>query len=600
MQPNNTTQTQDGMWLPPNASERIVAVSPQLQYANPDDVARLKDSMSDEQALAILTDYLGEHTQLQQHVERPNICSWAERSFYLAPGSSTESHARIAMPIRLFQHQKALLNFFFHHPVYKWVTILFSTVKKSGKTAIGGLVARYFAENSGFYAEVYCMANDEEQARGRIYKAAVDSIQNTPGYDEHKNILLVYRDTNDQLAYIQSDPRLFTQGPIVSELGWRIIDREAQFHPTKSFLRALAHDFRGESGANPTATVWSEIWGLVGEKSRKLWAELTPVPTRESIRFVETYAGYEGESDILMDLWNRCQKEGRRITKDEMPDWPWDEDPPVWINEAAQTCGYIDQGVKARRMPWQTPQYYAQQAHELAADPVSYNRFHFNEWASTISELMPIQLYFNCDITREVRDHAGNLLNEPRHLPPLKPNERMILAIDAAVSNDYCAAALLSRTGARKVGIRDMRVWKPPKGGKIDLTLTVESYIRWCAAKYNIAECCYDSFQMEKMAADLEREYVVNMVVFSQGSDRMVADQELVQCFAERDIEYDTIFTDEEGNDVLEMAIRNAAAEHNKKEDTKLRIIKRSDAAKIDPLIALSMGNHRARYLNLW
>jgi hypothetical protein len=548
-------------------------------------IEQLADEMTNEEAMAILQGFLAPALDTGP-VEHPNICTWAERNYYLAPGSSTESHARIAMPIRLFPHQKALLNFFFHHPSYKWTTILFSTVKKSGKTAVGGLVARYMAENSGYYAEVYCMANDEEQARGRIYKAAIDSIENTPGYDYHRRTL--YEAANIKLNGNTNSKGSNTQNAQLP-IRWRIIDREAQYAPTRSFMRALSNDFRGESGANPTATVWSEIWGLVGEKSRRLWGELTPVPTRPSIRFVETYAGFEGESDILMDVWNRCKKEGRQLTKDEMPDWPYDEDPPVWINEAASTCGYIDQGEKARRMPWQTHAYYAQQAHELAGDPVSMNRFHFNYWASTVSELMPIQWYFNCNITKQ---------NPPRRLPEPRKNQRMILAIDASTTNDYSAAALVYRVGPHKVGIRDIHVWKPSPGHKIDLTNTIEKYIRECAKQYNVIECCFDAYQMHKMATDLSQEHVVNMVEFSQGSDRMKSDQQLVQCFSELDIEYDTIFIDESGEDPLEMAIRNAAAQHDKKEDTKLRIIKRGDKSKIDPLIALSMAVERCLYLD--
>src|SRR5712692_1982500 len=57
------------------------------------------------------------------------------------------------------------------------------------------------------------------------------------------------------------------------------------------------------------------------EASRRLWEELTPVPTRKnSIRFITTYAGYEGESQLLRGLYLRGvdssehpEGQGRRI-----------------------------------------------------------------------------------------------------------------------------------------------------------------------------------------------------------------------------------------------------------------------------------------------
>ena len=47
---------------------------------------------------------------------------------------------------------------------------------------------------------------------------------------------------------------------------------------------------------------WDELWGYTSESSRRLWEALTPVPTRKnSIRFISTYAGFEGESGLLWD-----------------------------------------------------------------------------------------------------------------------------------------------------------------------------------------------------------------------------------------------------------------------------------------------------------
>lgn len=60
---------------------------------------------------------------------------------------------------------------------------------------------------------------------------------------------------------------------------------------------------------------YDELWGSTSESSRRLWDELTPVPTRRnSIRFITTYAGWEGESTLLWDLFKQV------VGRDEHPD----------------------------------------------------------------------------------------------------------------------------------------------------------------------------------------------------------------------------------------------------------------------------------------
>ena len=60
---------------------------------------------------------------------------------------------------------------------------------------------------------------------------------------------------------------------------------------------------------------YDELWGYTSEASTRLWQELTPVPTRKnSIRFITTYAGFEGESKLLWDLYRQV------VSPDEHPE----------------------------------------------------------------------------------------------------------------------------------------------------------------------------------------------------------------------------------------------------------------------------------------
>jgi len=52
--------------------------------------------------------------------------------------------------------------------------------------------------------------------------------------------------------------------------------------------------------------VFDELWGYTSERARRLYDELVPVPTRLiSCRLTVTYAGFEGESELLHELYRR-------------------------------------------------------------------------------------------------------------------------------------------------------------------------------------------------------------------------------------------------------------------------------------------------------
>lgn len=51
---------------------------------------------------------------------------------------------------------------------------------------------------------------------------------------------------------------------------------------------------------------FDELWGYTSERSRRLWDEMVPSPVpRVSCRLITTYAGFEGESTLLEELYKR-------------------------------------------------------------------------------------------------------------------------------------------------------------------------------------------------------------------------------------------------------------------------------------------------------
>ena len=52
--------------------------------------------------------------------------------------------------------------------------------------------------------------------------------------------------------------------------------------------------------------MFDELWAFTSERSRRLWDELVPPPTRQvACRLTTTYAGFEGESLLLEELHKR-------------------------------------------------------------------------------------------------------------------------------------------------------------------------------------------------------------------------------------------------------------------------------------------------------
>lgn len=513
-------------WLPP-------AIGPvQVTYMT------LTQTQTD--ALNILNRYIGPAIQqkLLQQKQAQDIVDFAHKNFYIPENS---------FPIKLLPHQQSLLRYALD-PDRNYQTIVYSTVKKSGKTAIAGLVARWVAETWGQRNEVYLVANDLEQARGRIFQAATTSIELTPGYNTQKRTL---------------------------PGRWRIIENKAVHQTTGSIMKAISSDYKGEAGSNPTATFWSELWGYQSEASHRLWDELTPVPTRErSLRYVETYAGYEGESDLLETLY-KLGMSGRRLTHNDI-DWPFPDQPPIWVNERAHLFMYWDSGAIARRMPWQTPQYYEAQASTLRE--LAFRRLHLNEWTSSVSEFLPVEWWDAC---------IGIV-------PPIDKSTPMVLGVDAATSSDCCAIVGVTRhpTLASNIAVRLYRVWYPQPGHPIDLTATMDVALREICSKYNVIEIAYDAYQLHKMMTDLRNDAVAWCRPFSQGNDRAVADKQLYDLIRDRRIIHS-------GDEPFRDHIRNSAAKTSKDEDTKLRIIKKGQDKKVDLVVALSMGAYECLRLML-
>lgn len=471
---------------------------------------------------------------------------WIESHFYIEdPRSPFTGEQYPPGPMILANHQKRILRaaLLKVDGLFPYATVLFSTIKKSGKTRLGAAVAAWYAATQDPYNEIYCLANDGGQSSDRILKAVKKSV--TLGAEAGDGIMS----------------------------SWRAFKTEIRL-PNGTFIQALPCDAEGQAGANPGLTVWSEMWGYSQKHKERLWTEMTVPPTRwgRAIRWVESYAGYTGESLVLENLYNLGVNAPRH---------PLFPDLPVYINRLASLLCYWDEGDSARRMPWQTEEYYAQEA--LLHTSSEFDRIHRNLWADPTTKAIPIEWWDEC---------RGEV-------PPLKEDDKVVAGVDASVSGDCTACVLVSRApgNKRKVWVRAVRIWTPPKGGKMDLEATVWATIHEWKAKYNLKEVTYDSYQLHNMMTRLRKKKLVKLHDFGQAGERTRADKQLYDMIVARDILHD-------GDPELRIHVNNA---WTKTQTEKFRFIKPdvsenqfgTTSRPIDALVALSMATDRCLHLRI-
>jgi len=480
-----------------------------------------------------------------------------------------------------YPHVNLILDLMFYPEKYgfpHWFTMLYSTIKKSIKTTITGIVADWVNRTWEGQQELTFLASDAEQSKDRGYKAFRGVIEKNPKYDKEKRILF---------------------GPN-GEILYRVNDRKTIYVPTDSETKYVSSDYAGESGGNPTATFYTELWTWYLEKESKLWTEMTVPPTRpRGFRLADTYAGYAGKSNILWTLWQRLVRDGHRITIDELPQWhelfPDEETTPFYVDIPSRTFGYIDQGITARRFPWQqgtTGAIYYQQERAAALSEADYLRLNENIWAEPTSALMPITWFDNC-VDISLRDGNENAL---------KDKAPVIVSIDAAVTHDCCAATLHSRHPKyhQDTVTRKCVVWDPRDGGEIHFDETILPQLVEWRRRYNIVEIEYDPTQLSYLMQRVEMGTCGDIHMpdgsvatlpaipcrkFNQMNERLVSDTMFVTATRDQHAWHDGTLSD------LRQHIQNAAAIHDTHEDRRLRIVKRSDDLPIDAVVAASMGN---------
>jgi len=499
---------------------------------------------------SLATDLARQIEEAAQKIVTPKAVRWIEENFFI-PETRNDVHLHGRIGLQPYQRD-ALNEALTPGPDgrFKYSIIVWSDIKKSAKSCIAAAVNLYRATFTE-YGEFYVIANDLKQADSRVAHYIRRAIELNP--DMRKKF---------------------------RQQGYRITA------PSGSYIEAIPIDPSGEAGTNADMICVSELWGANEDDKQKMWAEMTLSPTKygHSFRWIESYAGFMEESELLYSLYDLGVKQGEMLWPDRL--YNVTEGPPtpleLFVNKSAgMLCLWNTQP----RCPWQTSEYY--RSEEKILPPGQFLRLHRNQWVSNSETFVPMEWWYACH--RKLEEWpVVDFSRQP-----------VVVAMDAATSNDNFGIWAGCRHPNRTDEVMTIfaQKWAPDKGsGKIDFQGTddkpgPEKALRKLIRDYNIVQVCYDPFQLHDLSMRLKQEGLAWFKAFNQGADRLLADSQF------RDLIRDRRFWHRGEPDLTEH-VQNANAKLDD-QDSKIRLVKRVDKLKIDLAVAASMGSYTLLYLNL-
>ena len=398
----------------------------------------------------------------------------------------------------------------------KYPELVFAAIKKSGKTALAAMILLTMVLLfGGRFAEGVCCANDLEQSTGRVFTAARRIIETSP---------------------LLASAAVITASKIeFPEIGATII--------------AIASDAPGAAGANPVITVFDELWGYVSERSRRLWDEMTPPPTRKiACRLTVSYAGYEGESVLLEELYKRGLKQpcvGDSLYAGDGLLMAWHHKPIA---------------------AWQTAEWIEQMRGQLR--PNAFLRMIENRFVSGESSFIEPEWFDRC-----VDAQAMPVLAD-KHLS-------VFVGVDASVKRDSTAVVGVTwDRQANKVRLIAHRIFQPTKAQPLDFEATVEKTVRDLCSRFAVRGVFFDPYQMQAVSQRLQgfgvpmREYPqteANLTAMGSNLFELIKGANLV------------VYPDAE----IRLAMNRAIA---KETPRGWKITKEKTSHKIDVIVALAMA----------
>ena len=342
------------------------------------------------------------------------------------------------------------------------------------------------------------------------------------------------------------DPRRTRQSRLA-----KITNNVITFPSTGATITALASDYASAAGSNPVVTCFDELWGYVSERSRRLWDEMVPVPTRKiSLRLTVSYAGFEGESELLEDLYRRGMA-GRTDRTGSISELTmamlmyWTHDCPA---------------------PWQTPEWIEQMRQQLR--PNAFLRLIENRWVTNEGTFVDMA-WFDACVDPELRPE----LTDPRLA--------VWVGVDASVKRDSTAIVCCTfDQAAKKVRLVWHRIFQPSPDDPLLFEDTIERTLLDLRRRFWVREVRFDPYQMQATAQRLTAQGVP-MLEFPQSVPNLTeASTNLYELLKGHNL---LVYPDDE----LRLAISRCVA----LETTRgWRIAKEKVSHKIDVVVALAQA----------
>jgi phage terminase large subunit-like protein len=398
----------------------------------------------------------------------------------------------------------------------KYETVMYSCPKKSGKTAVGGSVGAWYAECGPDGTEIFVIANTLEQGEGRL-------MRDIKFHFEQRIMEGKYSDKANSANYVK-----ITQYRI--DL------------PNGTFIQALAQSYKAVAGSRHALTLWDELWGTTSELDRRVWDEMTPIPTvQNSLRFISTYAGFENESELLWEMYLRGvgideHDNGRAERIEGM------KDIPVWANGRLFTYWTHEP-----TMPWQTTAYYEEQMQ--SERPSAFLRLHLNQWVTSQESFIPVEWVDAA--AKHYKENAERWIDHPFKYWPIT------IGLDAGIKQDCTALVGVGYDAKRaKVGLAFHTIWVPHKDAQIDLD-EVEKRLVELYNKFTISSIVYDPTHLMQMMYKL-RNRGLPVKPFEQTQMTMTAASQLLfDLFKNKNIE---MYPTEDLRKHLQMAVAETSA----------------------------------------
>jgi len=393
---------------------------------------------------------------------------------------------------------------------------VYACPKKSGKTTFGAIHALTTTLLfGGSYPEATICANDQEQAQGRVFEMLRRIVACSPALKAEAKV------TQDKITF----PAL------------------------NATFAAIASDYAGAAGGNQCISVFDELWAFRSERSHRLWDELVPPPTRKvACRLTVTYAGFEGEGELLYELYKRGLQQpqvGQDLYAGDGILMFWSHTPIA---------------------PWQNPRWLTQMRRSLR--PNQFLRMIENRFVTTESTFIDLAWWDACV--------------DPQARPIVQDRQLSVwVGIDASVKRDSTAvvACTWDRT-AKQVRLINHRIFQPSPDQPLDFELCIEHTLLALKARFNVRQVLYDPYQMQASAQRLKREGI-KIEEFAQSTPNLTeASQNLFELIKGKNL---VVYEDA----ALRLAINRAVAVEGTRG---WRIAKEKQSHKIDVVIALGMA----------